>query len=421
MKFPAAAIRTGLLLGLLTAWVMACGPEDRKLKTGTWRGVLHVARQQVPFLLEVATNASGQPIAYLVNGEERILLDKIQVRGDSVIIPLHIFDADLRARINAQEDEMQGVWTRYHLQEPFRVSFSAQLGQKHRFEAHPQAATFSYAGKWDVVFKDAAGKQEKAVGVFKQKGNQLKGTFLSSTGDYRYLDGQVNGDTLLLSTFDGANGYLFRAQPLAADQIQGQFFQGLHRTSTWTAHRNAQAELPAADTLTYLKPGYQQLRFTFPDLNGRPVSLSDPKYRGKVVVVQLMGSWCPNCMDETAYLAPFYRQHRNRGLEIIGLGYEQSPQFALASKRLNRLKDRFKIDYDILVAGVRDREAAASTLPMLNHVLAFPTTIILDRKGKVRRIHTGFSGPGTGKYYEEFIRDFETTIDQLLAEEAVSQ
>jgi thiol-disulfide isomerase/thioredoxin len=416
MKSLVPAIKNGLLLLLLAAWVTGCVPRDKKLKTGTWRGVLHIANQQVPFLMEVVTSPSGQPLAYLINGQERILLDDIQVRGDSVKIPLHIFDADLRARINETEDELKGVWTRYHLQQPFRISFSAHLGQEHRFEQHPKPATFSYAGKWDVVFTDAAGKEEKAIGLFQQKGNQLTGTFLSATGDYRYLDGQVNSDTLLLSTFDGANGYLFRAWPLAADQVQGQFFQGPNNKSTWTAQRNDQAALPAADTLTYLKPGYKQLSFTFPDLSGRQVSLSDPKYRGKVVVVQLMGSWCPNCMDETAYLAPFYRRHRNRGLEIIGLGYEQSPEFALASKRLKRLKDRYQIDYDILVAGVRDPESAASTLPMLNHVLAFPTTIILDRKGEVRRIHTGFSGPGTGKYYEEFIRDFETTINKLLAE-----
>jgi thiol-disulfide isomerase/thioredoxin len=412
--FP--VIKTGLVLLLLAAGVAACAPKDKKLKPGTWRGVLYMANQEVPFLLEVADKPGGQPMAWLVNGKERLLLEQIQVSGDSVKIPLHIFDADLQAHINDQEDGLKGEWVRHNLDKPFRVRFSAQLGQEYRFDKHPAPASFSYSGKWEVVFKDAAGKEEKAIGVFGQKGNQLTGTFLLATGDYRYLDGQVNGDALRLSTFDGANAYLFTARPRGADQVEGQFYDGPHTIRSWTARRNDQATLPATDTLTYLKPGYERLSFTFPNLAGKPVSLADPKYRGKVVVVQLMGSWCPNCMDETAFLAPFYRKHRNRGLEIIGLAYEQSPEFAQAKKRLDRLKDRFGIEYDILVAGVRDKEAAARTLPMLNHVLAFPTTIIIDKAGVVRKIHTGFSGPGTGKYYEEFVQDFERTINRLLQE-----
>jgi peroxiredoxin len=416
MKTPFPLIKIVLTLLLLVAGLSACAPQDKKLRPGTWRGVLTIANRELPFQLEVATSPAGAPIAWLINGEERLLLDSIQVSGDSVNIPLHIFDADLRAHINDQEDGLKGEWIRYNLKRPFRVAFSAQLGQQHRFDKDPEPASFSYTGKWEVVFSHPNGKAEKAIGVFSQKGNQLQGTFLSATGDYRYLDGQVNGQLLQLSTFDGANAYLFRARPKAKDVLEGQFFYGPDGMSTWTARRNDQAVLPAADTLTYLKPGYERLSFTFPNLAGKPVSLADPKYQGKVVVVQLMGSWCPNCMDETAFLAPFYRQHRHRGLEIIGLAYEQSPEFAQAKKRLDRLKERFDVDYDLLVAGVRDNEAAARTLPMLNHVLAFPTTIIIDKQGVVRKIHTGFSGPGTGKYYEAFVADFERTINKLLQE-----
>jgi peroxiredoxin len=416
MKTPFSFLKTVLVLLLLVVGVSACAPRDKKLQPGTWRGVLNIANRELPFQLEVATNPAGEPIAYLINGEERLLLDDIEVSGDSVKFPLHIFDADLKAHINDQEDGLKGEWIRYNLKKPFRVAFSAQLGQRHRFDQDPAPASFSYTGKWEVVFSHPGGKEEKAIGVFRQKGNQLQGTFLSATGDYRYLDGQVNGQLLQLSTFDGANAYLFRAKPRGKDLLEGQFFYGPDGMSTWTARRNDQAVLPAADTLTYLKPGYERLSFTFPNLAGKPVSLADPKYRGKVVVVQLMGSWCPNCMDETAFLAPFYRRHRNRGLEIIGLAYEQSPEFAQAKKRLDRLKERFGIDYDLLVAGVRDNKAAARTLPMLNHVLAFPTTIIIDKRGAVRKIHTGFSGPGTGKYYEAFVADFERTINKLLQE-----
>jgi hypothetical protein len=56
------------------------------------------------------------------------------------------------------------------------------------------------------------------------------------------------------------------------------------------------------------------------------------------------------------------------------------------------------------------------SLPMLNNFLAFPTTIIIDRKGNVRRIHTGFSGPATGVHFTEFKKEFELFIDTLLNE-----
>ena len=409
-------IFTGLIIGSLLLLVGACQKKPKTLKPGTWRGILTISNQELPFLMEVNQNEAGKTIAYLVNGTEKILLDDITITGDSVNIPLHVFDADLKAHINDQEDGLKGKWIRYNLEEPYEVAFSAKHDQEYRFSRNPDKPAQNYTGKWEVLFKHNDGTEEKAIGVFKQQGNNLTGTFLSATGDYRYLDGEVSGEELRLSTFDGYHAYLFKASPDKDGKLNGKFFSGKTGRSTWTATRNEKAVLPAADTLTYLKPGYTKLAFTFPDLNNNKISLSDPRFRGKVVVVQLMGSWCPNCMDETAYLAPFYKENKSKGLEIIGLAYEQNPEFEKAKKRLEKLKDRFSIEYPLLVAGTRDKEAAAKTLPMLNHVLAFPTTIIIDKKGDVRKIHTGFSGPGTGKYYEEFVQDFENTIGKLLQE-----
>jgi len=404
------------MLLLLVLLYTACSKKEKELKPGMWRGVLGVANREIPFQMQVTKSAEGKTMAYLINGEEKILLDEILITGDSVKIPLHIFDADLKAHINDSEDGIKGKWTRYNLEEPFVVPFSAKHDKSYRFSEKPPVAAQNYSGKWDVIFNNDDGTKEQAIGVFEQNGSHLKGTFLSATGDYRYLDGEVDGNELKLSTFDGSHGYLFTAKPEGEGKIAGNFYYGPNEIIPWIGQRNENAVLPAADTLTYLKKGYDKLSFTFPDLNRKPVSLADPKYQGKVVVVQLMGSWCPNCMDETAYLAPYYRANKNRGLEVIGLAYEQSPDFDKAKPRLERLKRRFNIGYDLLVAGQRDKEAAAKTLPMLNHVLAFPTTIIVDKKGAVRKIHTGFSGPGTGKYYAEFVQDFESTINKLLQE-----
>ncbi len=405
-----------LILFNILLFISGCQQKPKELKPGMWRGILTISNQELPFLMEVSKNKEGKTSAYLRNGSEKIVLNDITVTGDSVTIPLHIFDADLQANITDQQDGLQGKWKQYNLEEPYEVSFRAELGPKYRFSEKPKAATQNYTGKWDVVFKNDDGTQEQAIGVFVQNGNQLTGTFLSTTGDYRYLAGEVNAAELRLSTFDGSHAYLFKAKPNGTHKLKGDFWSGKDGHAFWTGIRNENAILPAADTLTYLKKGYDKISFAFPDINGKKVSLTDKKYQNKVVVVQLLGSWCPNCMDETMFLASFYEKNKERGVEVIGLAYEQRPEFAPAKVRVEKMRDRLQVGYDLLIAGTRDKEAAAKTLPMLNHILAFPTTIIIDKKGDVRKIHTGFSGPGTGKYYEAFVQDFEQTIDKLIKE-----
>ena len=135
-----------------------------------------------------------------------------------------------------------------------------------------------------------------------------------------------------------------------------------------------------------------------------------------MVLLQIFGTWCPNCMDETIFYADWFNKHQNEAIEIIGLAYEAKDDFEYAKARVEKMKAKYNVGYDYVIAGVYDKEAAAKTLPMLNHVLSFPTTIFIDKKGKVRKIHTGFSGPATGIYYEEFKNDFNSFMDQLLNE-----
>ena len=152
-----------------------------------------------------------------------------------------------------------------------------------------------------------------------------------------------------------------------------------------------------------------------------PVSLSDPRYKDKVVVVQLLGTWCPNCMDETKFLSYWYERNKQKDVAIIGLAYEKKKEFAYAKERVGKMADKLDVGYDILIAGTADNQKAAETLPMLNHVMAFPTTIFIDKQGNVRRIHTGFSGPGTGEAFEIFVKDFNRFMEKLLQEPAPNQ
>jgi peroxiredoxin len=294
-------------------------------------------------------------------------------------------------------------------------SIPARAGLKTTVDT-PIEPTFNLSGRWEVYFAGDEAPLDLSIGEFKQTGNQLTGTFLTSTGDYRYLEGVATRNWFELSAFDGAHVFYFNGKYETDGSINGNFYSGLHWHDTWIATRSAGAQLPNPDSLTFLKPGYDKLAFTFPDVDSNTVSLSDKKFQNKVVIVQIMGTWCPNCMDETQFLAPYYSKHKAEGLEVIGLDYERIATFAKARSNLSRLKQQYGIDYTLLFAGSTDKAARAKTLPMLSDILAFPTTIYIDRKGRVRKIQTGFSGPATGPHYEKWKDDFTSFVEKLLKE-----
>ena len=274
----------------------------------------------------------------------------------------------------------------------------------------------NFEGRWEVTFAGDDPPLNVAVGEFSQQGNHITGTFLTPTGDYRYLEGYADGNTMYLSCFDGSHLFHFDATMNPDEVLDGNYYSGKHWHDTWKAFRNENAALPNPDSLTFLKKGYDKIAFTFPDIDSSTVSLSDKKFENKVLVVQIMGTWCPNCMDETAFLAPYYKTVSDKGVEIIGLDYERIPEFERARQNLNRLRERYDVRYSLLYAGPTDKEKREKTLPMLSAILSFPTTIIIDKKGRVRNIHTGFSGPATGTYFEKWKADFTGLIEKLLAE-----
>ena len=389
------------------------------LKVGHWEGFINAQQKAIHFVFEVAVE-NNKPVVYLINkglnGGERLRCDDVRAAGDSAVIRLHAFDAALVVRANGT-DNLAGTWVKYDAKKPYRVPMTAVFGP--RTEPRVQAGTPDFAGTWRTTFREEGGKTYPAVGIFQQQGAAIRGTFLTSTGDYRYLSGFALAEGGMgVSTFDGNHGFLFQAKKLPNGTLSGDFYSGKSGHETWTAVLDPTAKLPNADTLVYLKKGESRLNFKFPNvMEGGSISPTDPKYRSKVVVVQILGSWCPNCMDETNFLTPWYEKNKARGVEIIALGYERSPAYQVSAAKLRNMRTRFKIGYDVAFAGVSDKDSVARSLPQLAKFVAFPTTIFLDKKGNVRQIHTGFSGPGTGKYYQEEIAGFNREIDKLLQEQ----
>lgn len=195
------------------------------------------------------------------------------------------------------------------------------------------------------------------------------------------------------------------------------FYSGATSAQSWVAVKNENAVLPDVASMS-LKDGEERLNFRFPDLNKKPVSINDAKFKNKVVIIQIMGSWCPNCMDETAFLSEYYDRNKHRGVEVIGLAYEYSTDFERSRKSIQKFRDRFNVKYTLLNTGVTvsDSLRTEKTLPQLTPIKSFPSTIFLDKKGRVVKLHAGFEGPGTGVHYEELKKEFAATVDKLLKE-----
>lgn len=409
-----------ILALFLVLTVVSLGSWSEKeplLRNGIWKAELQRADgQQIVFSFE-AKDSAGRKILYVMNGEERLLVDSISVIKDSVLIYMPFFDSHFRTRLD-QQGNLEGVWIKRTGEKQQSMPFRALYNQKHRFrvDARPKQ---NITGRWAVQFTGANGKIRNAIGEFQQKGSRLTGTFLTASGDYRYLEGVVTGDSLQLSAFDGSHAFLFTAK-LASDTtiVSGRFYSGATGEEQWTARKDESVALPDGYDQSHMRPGESRLNFRFKSIDGKEVSLSDDVYKDKVVVLQIMGSWCPNCMDETRFLSDYYNRNKQRGVEVLALAYERTTDFEISKASLQRFQKRFNVQYPVLVTGVTVSDAfrVEKTLPQLDRIAAFPTTIFIDKKGNVRLIHSGFNGPGTGDHYEHFKKEFNQTIETLLSE-----
>jgi thiol-disulfide isomerase/thioredoxin len=408
------------LLALISVLISCQKTEDSvtKLKTGIWRATIEIQGQLLPFNFDlVEDNSDGYDI-YILNAGERLLLDEVKLKGDSVNIELHVFDANIKAKITG--DTLVGEFIKNY-ETDYNIPFMAVYGQGYRFPKGTDTTNIpDFSGKYQVSFIQEA-DTTPAIGIFNQVKDSVTGTFLTETGDYRYLQGNVVNGMMQLSTFDGNHAYIFTATKQADGKIAGEFYSGKTHMEFWVGEKSDNPKLADPEALTFLKPGYEKIEFSFPDVNGKKITLNDEKYKNKVVILQLFGTWCPNCMDETKFLVPWYREHSKRGIEIIGLAYERKADFNYASGRVKKMIDKFNVPYDFVIAGTNDKAAASETLPQLNRVVAFPTTIFIGKDGKVKKIHTGFAGPGTGIYYEQFVQHFNETVNELLSQKIALQ
>lgn len=376
---------------------------------GIWRAVLIIQGQELPFNFEVS-RFNGEYHIELQNGPELIPVEGIRLNGDSLIMHLSVYDAEIRAEV--KNKTMTGKLYNTSSSGWHEIPFTAAYGIRQRFITDSIPPTTPINGKWECYFQNEK-DSSLAIGLFEQNGNKVNGTFLTSAGDYRFLEGVVAGDSLKLSAFDGAFIYLFLAK-VKDGKLTGDFYSGNYYHSKWSGVKNDVIRLPDPYSISKLKPGVETLNFRFPDIDSNLVEFPSERFRDKVTIVQLAGSWCPNCIDESKYFDYFLKKNPDQPVAITALMFERTSDFSKAIVNIKRFKSYTGSDYPLLFAG--DRKNLRQLLPEMDVMGGYPTTIILDKKGKIRKVHTGFNGPATGVYFVKQKEEFEKFVNELMAE-----
>jgi len=337
------------ILLLLTEFANAQG---EKQLNNNWRIVLERQdKKQVIFQLQ-QQKERGKIVLYVINGAEKIRITDVKKMSDSLFFAMPTFEASFRVKMLADGD-LNGTYIKGTAAKTQYWRLHGYRNVPGRFDATMGNAKYTISGKWDVTITRANGTTRKAVAEFEQEGNKLTGTFLTPSADYRYLEGIITGDSLKLSSFDGDNARLFEARIDNTNTISGGvFYNGYSGKELWVAQKNDTVSLPEAVDAPSLRQGFSRLNFTFKDLNGKPVSINDVRFKDKVVIVQLMGSWCANCLDETKFLSDYYQHNHARGVEVIALAYELTTDRERSKKSIEKFQKLFNVQYPMLITGV---------------------------------------------------------------------
>ncbi|MTI22743.1 TlpA family protein disulfide reductase [Fulvivirga sp. RKSG066] len=396
---------TTILVFLL---VTTLGLQAQELSTGDWIGKLQYENQEVPFAFELLKDANLYTVV-IKNGEERISLNKVKISGDSLFIPLGAFDATLKGKFT--ENSITGVWVKnYRASQgvPFFATPSSN-----RFDQ--DKSNVEVGDRWKILFDPESSLSYQGIGLWEQDGNSVTGTILTETSDYRYFEGVISNDSIKVSSFDGAHAFLMIGKK-TGDKWQGEFHFDSNYKENWEAEIKPDAELPDPWEVVEVDPGTHRPYYDILAAGSGQRVIDESKYFGKVLVIQLFGTWCPNSLDETKYLKSWYDSIQDNNVELLSITYEPNYSKAYGLQRIEDYKLRLELNHEVLLGGQLSKSQAALAFPFMDKIKAFPTLILVDKYGYVRFVHSYFNGPATGAYYEKFDEEFNKRIELLLAE-----
>ena len=378
---------------------------------GLWDATVRVGDAEIPFRFEITAAGSAKAAGAFFDGDERVRSSSGRFEENALSLEFALYAGKLRARL--ENGELSGTYQKGSIA---AYPFHARRYQAVAESSPGQAPDIS--GLWDIQANTAKGEAAWRL-IIRQAGSEASAAVLRVDGDTGTLTGGYRDGRFVLSHFSGARPSMF----VIAPQPDGTLEVTQNNKVKYMALRSSVARAkglpePADPSRwTSVKDPSEPLHFSAPDMDGNVVTEADARFRGKVVLVNVTGSWCPNCHDEAPFLAELYRKYKNQGLEIVGLSFEEEAQL----KDLPRLKAFVKmygINYTVLVAG--DPDDAAKVLPQAVNLNTFPASFFVGRDGLVRGSHAGFAGKATGEAHERLKAEITGTIERLLAENAVS-
>ena len=383
---------------------------------GLWDATVAVGQADIPFRFEIATN-NGQLQGFFFEGDKKIVSSSGEFANQQLLFQYDALFSELSATL--EEDQLQGTY-RYK-----RKNGKVYLFHAHRF--HPTSSDEEppqVAGNWEMKLagEDKNPKKDGRAALswklfLRQTGREVSGAILRVDGDTGTLTGRWLGKTLVLSHFAGERPVLFEALLLSDGTLDVTY----NRLNKYLAARSSEArakgipEPPDTSRYTSVTDPTQPFHFQFPSVDGTLVSDRDPRLAGKVILLTIGGTWCPNCRDEAPFLVDLYKTYHARGLEIIALNFEAAGDPLEDNPRIAAFIQEFGVPYPVLLAGAIDD--VKGKLPQLLNFGAFPTTIFVGRDGRVRSVHAGFASAATGEASADLASETRKTIERLLAED----
>ena len=407
-------MRKLLYLGILFLLNASC-TEDASVNStksahvrpdnGAWKLSFLSQKHEIPTRMSIDKNKLT-----FYNSEETVELN-IEYFADSFYVDIPNFDSHLEGLVQSNQ-QIKGVFIKDYASD-YSIPFIGFKSDSSVFKINSKEHAI-LKNKYAVNINNGS-KVTSAIGVFEQNGYNVSAGIATETGDYRFLQGVVDGKYLKMSRFDGSSLQLFTAEVKNDSLVNGVFISGKSGNYTWDAVYSSDVALRNPESLTSLKDKESKIDFNAVNLNNEPVSLTDDVFKDKVKIIQITGTWCPNCLDETRYFNQLYSKYKDKGFEIIAVAFENGNDTLEVLEKLKRYKRNNKIEYTLLYGGKNSSKNAEQVFPVLDKVMSFPTAIYLDRENNVEKIYTGFYGPGTGQYHIDYTKENEKFISELLS------
>jgi thiol-disulfide isomerase/thioredoxin len=418
MKMNPNSLRAIAAVAAFAVWPSLAGAQPAASPAGLWDASVVVTsgpgggeqvKVDVPFRFEIVCGGAGcaSPKGSFFNGDDKVTSTTGTFANGALALSFDEYGTTLEATL--KNGRLEGQYSRGTRGAPYPF-------QAKRFTAVEvgDAKIPSIAGLWNIQVKSSKGESAWQL-IVRQSGVEASAAILRIDGDTGTLTGSYRDGTFVLSHFSGARPLRLEITPTS----DGVLSVVQNRDAPLTAYRADQAlakGLPQPSDpsrFTSVKDPTEPLRFSFPDLDGRIVSNTDPRFQGKVVIVSIGGSWCPNCHDETPFLVELYKKYKARGLEIVALSFEEEAQLK-NPVRLRAFNKRYGVEYTVLLPG--EPKELNDRMPQGVNLNSFPTTFFLGRDGRVRSAHAGFAGKASGKFHTESIAEITALVERLLAE-----